>query len=238
MKYNSLPMRSPTPFVPAGQSAGLKEKRLLAYSSLALVGDVLLNGDYNKEIESTLLLQDSGDQHLNHGNDPATDVLNLAGSVGLLMEMLRPASSTLNLSDYAHATLDGYHPSGDSDLNKHQVIFDSATKSGQVVYISSDGHVDLARADSGTTADAIGLSVNTITINSTDYILTEGSITKTDWSNISDASALVPGAIYYLSSVDSGDITINAPSSGYLVRIGRAINSQTLDIEIAQEVRL
>ena len=243
MKTQTLPMRSPTPFLPySGSSAGLTEKRVGAYSSLALIGSALLNADFTRSLESTINLAGSVGTHVNNASDPATDTLNLASAAGFNMERDRSLTSSLSFTDFAHATLDGYHPpgggSGDPDLSKHPVVFDSDTLSGQVVYVSGDGRVDLAKADAKTTMNAVGLSVNAVTATATDYILTEGSVEQSDWTNVAGTTNLVPGALYYLSEVDAGNIKDTPPASGFVVRVGRAITKTKLDIEIAQEVTL
>jgi hypothetical protein len=47
---------------------------------------------------------------------------------------------------------------------------------------------------------------------------------------------LVPGAVYYLSI--TGQITASSPASGFVVQVGIAVTTTTLDVDIKTRVRL
>lgn len=121
--------------------------------------------------------------------------------------------------------------------------FNSNAFAGMVVYIVSDGVVDLAQANALPQADAVGVASIDVAATGTGYYLTEGRVTKGDWTAVAGTATLTPGAMYYLSKDTPGMITVTPPSASaglgeHSVRIGRAITSSTLDIEIAQEVIL
>jgi len=222
-----------------GGLSALKEKRIEIDHNLDLIHSATKIGVWNHPANNTLLLDSDAAPHKNNAEDPGSSTITFAQTAGQNIDRLRDITQNTSFIHTVHATLDGYHPPGNPDLSKHSVVFDSATKSGQVIYVSGDGHVDLAKADAAATMDAVGLSVNTVTINSTDYILTEGSVERSDWTDVLGAATLTPGQIYYLSKTTAGNITASSPTvTGYVVRVGRAITTTILDIEIAQEVRL
>lgn len=240
--YQSPIMARRTVMLPlAGGLSALKEKRIEIDHNLDLIQSATKIGVWNHPANNTFLLDSDAVPHVNNAKDPGSITITFAQTAGQNIDRLRGVTQNTSFIHAAHATLDGYHPpgSGDTDLSKHLVVFDSATKSGQVIYVSGDGHVDLAKADAASTMDAVGLSVNAVTVNSTDYILTEGSVERSDWTDVLGSATLTPGQIYYLSNTTAGNITASPPTvTGYVVRVGRAITTTILDIEIAQEVRL
>ena len=96
---------------------------------------------------------------------------------------------------------------------------------GKVVYVTGGGSAALARADSITTARAVGMTTDS------GKLRTEGQI---------DLAGLTPGVTYYLSPTTAGEITSVAPSTpGHLVVVvGRALSSSVLDLELAQPILL
>ena len=110
-------------------------------------------------------------------------------------------------------------------------IFDSPAEIGQPLYVSSANHIDLAIANSH--PDVIGLAT-------VDGFLSEGQITKADWSTVADSTGLVPGDCYFLSPTNAGQITNIAPTDPgeYVVSLGRAISTDTLEIEIQPAILL
>lgn len=117
---------------------------------------------------------------------------------------------------------------------------DSTCVAGQPLYLKSNGHVDLAQADTIATARVCGLAVTTAApTTSVDYSA-DSVVSLTDWSAIAGSSALTPGALYYLSPDSAGLITAIAPTaSGQIVAaIGRALTTQKLEIEIQPTIWL
>ncbi len=68
--------------------------------------------------------------------------------------------------------------------------------------------------------------------------LTEGKLQLVDWSAVAGTASLTPGSAYYLDAVTAGRITSAAPTTGYVVRLGRATSATILDIEIEPPIKL
>ena len=119
-------------------------------------------------------------------------------------------------------------------------IYDSTAASGMVLYVPSNGHVDLAQADALSTTRAVGLAFEAVVATNTGEYITEGQITRVDWTAVTGTSTLVPGAYYYLSPTTAGGLTTTAPTTSgqYVVVVGRALTTGTLDVEIAQPILL
>ncbi|MDD5708292.1 MAG: hypothetical protein PHR35_20430 [Kiritimatiellae bacterium] len=117
---------------------------------------------------------------------------------------------------------------------------DSTIAAGQPLYVKPTGHMDLACANDSATKGAVGFAVTAATPGFVVEYVTEGKLTLTDWTVIAGAAALEPGADYYLDATTAGRITKTAPSASglYVVRLGRATSTLTLDIEIEPSVRL
>ena len=117
---------------------------------------------------------------------------------------------------------------------------DAAMSAGQVLYIVTDGHGALARANAAVTAGAVGLVFADVGIGETACYITEGHITLADWTAVIGAVSLIPGSNYFLSTSAAGKITATAPTTlgEYVVRIGRATSATTLDVEIELPIRL
>ena len=217
---------------------GLLEKRLHASSGLALSDAVSLAGsEYNRELDDTLLMDDEAGWHSNHAEDPAGDTLSMSDTVAINMEMLRPTSSTLLLTDHAHASLDGYHPpgsgGGDTYLDRHEITANETIAIGQPVYVSGNNTVNLADADSITTSHVLGLAETGGSANSTINVLSSGIVTLADWTSVTGSATLTPGAVYYLSDT-VGQLTTTPPSGDgdAVVSCGLAITTTKMDIEI------
>lgn len=120
-------------------------------------------------------------------------------------------------------------------------IYSSATADatlveGLVVYTKSNGHIAAASSDVDATAGAVGLLWAGVTSGATAYFLTEGSITKSDWTAIAGTVSLSAGDDYYLTT--AGQISLTPPIVGSVVRVGRAIAANTIDIEVSRPIKL
>lgn len=115
---------------------------------------------------------------------------------------------------------------------------DASILVGQPLYIKSSGHADLARANTHATAAAVGFAVIAASPTFTVEYVTEGKLTLTDWTAVASVATLTPGVAYYLDAAAAGRITSVVPTSGYIVRLGRATSTATLDIEIEPSMRL
>jgi hypothetical protein len=106
-------------------------------------------------------------------------------------------------------------------------VFDSDASIGDVVYVASDGHVDLGQANDGITATAVGMSLANVASGMAGTYQTTGVVTKSGWG-------LTPGAIYYLSPSAAGGMTTTYPdnSGEFVVILGNALNEDQLNLNI------
>jgi hypothetical protein len=115
---------------------------------------------------------------------------------------------------------------------------DSTMLAGTPVYVKSNGHIDAAKADALPAASAIGLLYADVSAGHTGYYLTDGRITRTNWTPITGASLLTPGDRYFVSVTTAGCLGTVVPTTGYSVRVACATSTQTLDIEVEELIRL
>lgn len=115
-----------------------------------------------------------------------------------------------------------------------------AISQGQVVFVSSSGSVNLANNTAEATAKAIGVVEDaSIATTASGSILTDGAITVADWTAIAGASTLTAGSVYFLDGVDGMITTIPPTLAGsYVVRIGTAISTTTLEVSISRPIKL
>lgn len=231
--------RNPVPFVPFSSQVGLLEKRVQMYTQLSLVDAVSKLGAYNHYPDSDLFLVDLTSAHNNHASDPGTVTLTLAQNAITHWSRPRALPDVLALTDHAHAYLLGLG-GGNPDLSQHTVTFDSTMVSGQPVYVSGNGTVDAALADNVTTSEVVGLVLVGASSGNQGVILTEGSVTKADWTAVTGSASLVPATTYYLSDASAGTLTGTAPVTrgNYVVRVGKALSTTVMDIEIAADLLL
>lgn len=115
-----------------------------------------------------------------------------------------------------------------------------AISQGQVVFVSSSGKVNLANNAAEATAKAIGVVEDAfIASTASGSVLTDGTITVADWTAIAGAPTLTAGSVYFLDGVD-GNITTTPPTlaGSYVVRIGTAISTTTLEVSISRPIKL
>ena len=112
---------------------------------------------------------------------------------------------------------------------------------GQPVYIQGADTVDLALADAKATSGVIGLvSDASIDSSAVGTILTDGTITSTDWTAVVGEATLTVGSVYFLSDVDAGMLTKTAPTTtgSFVTRVGTAISATTLEVTISRPISL
>ena len=112
---------------------------------------------------------------------------------------------------------------------------------GQPVYIQGADTVDLALADAKATSGVIGLvSDASIDSSAVGTILTDGTITSTDWTAVVGEATLTVGSVYFLSDVDAGMLTTTAPTTtgSFVTRVGTAISKTTLEVTISRPISL
>jgi hypothetical protein len=116
----------------------------------------------------------------------------------------------------------------------------STIKVGNPLYIAGDGRVYLAQANTAGQSQAVCLSLSDVVPGQACTYITEGYVERLDWTEIAGTVNLTMGATYFLNPSLAGRITSTAPSTvgQYVVRIGRAINATTLDIEIELPILL
>jgi hypothetical protein len=88
------------------------------------------------------------------------------------------------------------------------------------------GVAGLANADA-TPGQAVGL-------------ISDGRLSELDWSAVVGAKDLVPGARYYLSDLNPGQLMLTCPTgAGFsVVSVGQALSERTLEVEINLIARL
>lgn len=119
-------------------------------------------------------------------------------------------------------------------------VFDSDTLKGMVVYVTSEGHAELAIANSDVPSGAVGLANIDASSGGSGQYVTEGQIQRDNWTTIVGSALLSPGADYFLSPVAAGSLSTVAPTEAgeYVVRVGRALSTTVMDIEIGLPVLL
>jgi hypothetical protein len=219
------------PMVPSFGTAGLKEKRLLASSSLALVHTVSQLGEWNRVADNGLLLDHNTEWHNNHGNDPGDSTLNFAQEATVVLDLPRACESTLALSQFVHAVLEGYHaPCTDHTLD---VLAGETVHAGAPAYIVSNNTANLASATGPTKSRTVGLITQAATVNEATIVQTDGSVTVADWTSVIGATALTPGSVYFLHTTD-GQMSTTPPTSDgdVVVTMGIAVTTTKFDIEV------
>ncbi len=108
---------------------------------------------------------------------------------------------------------------------------------GVPAYIESANTFERATADAY--PNVIGLTTEGITSSVNGIIQTDGVLTLStaEWDAVTgDTGGLTPGATYYLATI--GGLAIVAVATGYLTRIGIAVNDTDLDIKISRPIKL
>lgn len=119
----------------------------------------------------------------------------------------------------------------------HQIIADEIVLAGQAIYIKSGGAAALTDADDVTKASVAGVarySGGGVTGGNL-YYVTDGDLWMEDWTNVIGGTTLTPGAVYYLSTT-AGKLTSTPPTGDgeFVVKVGRALTTMTLDIELGE----
>ena len=115
---------------------------------------------------------------------------------------------------------------------------------GSPVYISSNDTVQLAQANASGTVGVIGLVAQTsIPSSSVGSVQVEGVLTATtaQWDAIVGGSTgLTAGAKYYLSPTTAGLLTTTPTTTigQYVIRVGRAISTTEMKIDIGCQILL
>lgn len=111
---------------------------------------------------------------------------------------------------------------------------------GTPTYIFSANNVKKAQANAVGTADVLGLVRDTsVAASGSASIQTDGQMTATttQWDAVTGGTGgLTAGAVYYLSASTAGQLTTTAPTTTgqYVIRVGKAISTTIMDIQIGQ----
>ena len=167
--------------------------------------------------------------------ESASNVLTLVDIATWGNERCVSANSTLRM-------LHGVAVSGGQHNSAYEIIVDGIVLGGQVIYIKGTGNAAPALADDASTADAVGVAIANGggIMSGTLFYRTYGHVTLDDWTNATGSADLTPGATYYLSATDDGEITPTAPSTDgeFVIKIGTALTARTLNIEIGEGTAL
>jgi hypothetical protein len=119
----------------------------------------------------------------------------------------------------------------DAEPTLLEAVFDSAAEIGHALFVSSDGHVDLA---SMANPGVAGISVESVAADATGHYITESQVSREDWTVVTGSASLTPGALYYLDPATPGLLTTTPPEDigDSVVIVGRALTSTTLDVSI------
>jgi hypothetical protein len=110
---------------------------------------------------------------------------------------------------------------------------------GQPVYMTPAAVYDLADATNAAKQNVLGFSTVNALTGFPALVVTEGGVTRADWTPVTGTPTLTPGAAYYLGTVP-GTMSLIPPSGAglYLRQLGRATGSLSFDIEIGQSILL
>ncbi|MGL4620014.1 MAG: hypothetical protein ACRCZS_13285 [Chroococcidiopsis sp.] len=114
---------------------------------------------------------------------------------------------------------------------------DEDLEQGSPVYLKLNGHCAKASASMGVLAQVIGCAIASCNTGFICSYAQIGTVTNDDWREVAPHSLLKVGQIYYLD-VNLGGITDIPPESGYLVVLGRAINTNAIALNIQQSILL
>lgn len=137
-------------------------------------------------------------------------------------------------------------PAGDTVEGASATLSFNATNSnagaitiGQPVYVDGAGSVDLAQANASGTAKVAGLvEAASIASAASGAIKYGGVLSSADWTSVIGSTNLTPGARYYLSAANPGELTATAPDTTghFVVGVGVALSTTELLVEIERPI--
>lgn len=116
----------------------------------------------------------------------------------------------------------------------------STAKFKTVYAHTTSGQFKMANANSGTTFRAIGLASAAIGAGAAGTIIIAGVVTGTtgEWDAVTgQTGGLTSGSAYFLSNSTAGNITTTAPTTGYLQRVGIALSTTQLLINLSDPIQ-
>ena len=112
---------------------------------------------------------------------------------------------------------------------------------GSPVYADSNSGIQSAIANADSTSDVIGLLAAAAAAGATTPVIDNGELvlTTAQWTAIGGGtSGLVAGASYYLSNSVAGNITTVVPTTGFVIKLGKALSSTKLLVNIGPKIQL
>jgi hypothetical protein len=129
---------------------------------------------------------------------------------------------------------------GQQEIPSYSAQADSNMNAGQPVYLKSNGHIDLARANAIGTSIVVGLLLSDVLSTFAGAYIKDGSLYLVDWTAVIGVASLALGATYYLDPDLAGCLTAIAPTSTgkFVCSVGQAVSTKTLAIEIQPKILL
>jgi len=123
-----------------------------------------------------------------------------------------------------------YSASALADLSETQPLYYNIAGPG----------VDKARANAAGTTWCLGLASESKAAGHAIKFRAEGALTSADWTASVGAAVLVTNSVYYLDPDTAGKLTTTAPTAvgQYVVKIGRATSTTTMDLDIRDAILL
>jgi len=130
-----------------------------------------------------------------------------------------------------------------ADAALPQLIADAVIIAGAALYASAADHVNNAKADSIATARVVGLAAAAIGSGSSGSVETQDilALTTAQWDAVAGTTGgLTFNTDYYLSAATAGMLTATPPSTvgQVVVKVGRAISTTELKVQISQPILL
>jgi hypothetical protein len=205
------------------------EKIQNAHSDLSLIQNISLSGSiYNRSGDNSLsLVQDYWDFY----SASPSETLSFVSQASVAKVAPVGVSSSL-VFNHSLTVAGGRITTGPEF---YDVIYDPAAVSpaqvGSWVYVNSSGNAILATS-AGTLpqAEVVGCLMEEGIASQLTEVLTQGRLTLDDWTSLAGTEFLTPGVIYYLTT--GGLMSAVAPSSGYVVVLGRAITNIEFDVSV------
>jgi hypothetical protein len=116
---------------------------------------------------------------------------------------------------------------------------DESISAGMPVVVKTNGHLARAQNSDPARYQVAGIALAEVAPTFAGNYASDGLISLEDWSAVTGSATLSVGATYFLSDV-IGQLTITAPQTSglFVVRIGRAVTTSTLAIELGQPIKL
>lgn len=116
---------------------------------------------------------------------------------------------------------------------------DETISAGSPIVVLPNGHLANAQNSDPARYRVAGLMLVDVEPSFAGLYTTDSTVSLEDWSPVTGTATLSVGQQYFLSDV-IGQLTTTAPTSAgqYVVRVGVAISSSTMAVEVQQPIRL